>query len=94
MEPVAWGRRRLDRGTPRGRPLTGAAAAGGLWAADVLVILVVGSSRIYLGAHWLTDVLGGYALGAWLVALVVIVRLSAGTAMVGSESSPAREIDG
>lgn len=36
-----------------------------------LLVLAIGFSRIYLGAHYLSDVLGGYAVGGvWLAACI------------------------
>jgi membrane-associated phospholipid phosphatase len=64
-----------------------------LWNAAALIVLTVGAARIYLGTHWLTDVLADYALDATWVAIVVAALLIAsrgtGRARAGREQGRA-----
>ena len=45
-------------------------------AFGLLLVLAIGWSRIYLGVHWPSDILGSYALGvAWLAAIITAVEI-------------------
>jgi membrane-associated phospholipid phosphatase len=57
----------LARPGRRGVRVAALAAAFGL-------VALVGLSRVYLGVHWLTDVLAGVGIGAiWIASLIVVV---------------------
>lgn len=51
-------------------------ARGVLVAVGAVSVVAVGWTRVYLGVHWLSDVLGGWLLGACVVAVAVAAPLA------------------
>jgi undecaprenyl-diphosphatase len=46
-----------------------------LWLSAAAVTVLTGASQVYLGANWLTDLLGGWALGALWIAILHIAAI-------------------
>lgn len=48
----------------------------GILASTVVLIAAIGFSRLYLGVHWPTDVLAGYAAGlVWLMTCILSIEI-------------------
>ena len=53
------------------RSMHSGAIKTGIWLATVLLVLAIGATRIYLGVHYPSDVLGGYLVAIAWIAIVL-----------------------
>ena len=57
--------------------LNGRLVQAAVWLVALVLILLIGASRVYLGVHYPTDVVGGYAMGVtWVTAVAFGDRLA------------------
>lgn len=70
IEVIAW------------RRMPSRASATATFAVVTALALVVGWARIWTGAHWATDVLGGYAFGTAIAALASLSLTFTGRAQI------------
>lgn len=57
--------------TAAARSMQSGAIKTGIWLAAVFLVLAIGGTRIYLGVHYPSDVLGGYLVAiAWIAILL------------------------
>ena len=56
------------------RAVQSAATRTGMWIATVLLVLAIGGTRIYLGVHYPSDVLGGYLVAIAWIAIVLFAE--------------------
>jgi len=71
--------------------ISGRAVGVAVWTGALLMIAMVGATRVYLGVHFPSDVLAGWALGAaWAatIALVVNVWEQSGRTLTDSSVGP------
>ena len=56
-----------------------------IWGASVFLVLLIGFTRLYLGVHFPTDVLGGWIMGGLVLALFYVLDKQ-GTRILGQQS--------